>query len=282
MSAFGTPPGTVEQLLKRIAQEYEGLSSRLKLIARFVELHGDDLEHMGIRQFSGQCGVHPSAVVRFAQRFGFAGFSNMRTLFRDLRYHEFAPDSRSMRSEIEDAGGAPLWELADAVLVANIARLQRLRQTLDRRVFAQAVDLIVRAETIWIVGAGRAFPVAVYLEQALRHAGKHVGRLGAFESLHVDQARGIRAGDLVVAISFAPHPQETADVVRYSLEQGAGLVAITDGGLNPTARAAEVSLFVQSEDQSLDAMPVAAGLIEGLCAALCRQLEQGANDALVD
>jgi DNA-binding MurR/RpiR family transcriptional regulator len=282
MSAFGTPRGTVEQLLKRIAQEYEGLSARLKLIARFVELHGDNLEHMGIRQFSGQCGVHPSAVVRFAQRFGFAGFADMRTLFRDLRYHEIAPDSRSMRTEMEVACGAQLSQLADAALAANIARLQRLRQTLDRRVFAQAVDLVECAETIWIAGAGRAFPVAVYLEQALRHAGKHVGRLGAFESLHVDQARGIRAGDLVVAISFAPHAQETADVVRYSLEQGAGLVAITDGGLNPAARAAEVSLVVQGEDQSLDAMPVAAGLIQGLCTALCHQVVHATDDLPLD
>lgn len=66
-----------------------------------------------------------------------------------------------------------------------------------------AVDMVERAEIVWIVGARQAFPVAVHLEHALRHTGKHVGFLGAFESLHIDHARAVRASDLVMAISLA-------------------------------------------------------------------------------
>ena len=85
MSSSEKPPATVEQFLQHLTQEYDGLSNRLKVIARHVETHRDQLGLEGIQTLAQACGVQPSAVVRFAKHFGFSGFSEMQKLFREGR-----------------------------------------------------------------------------------------------------------------------------------------------------------------------------------------------------
>ena len=74
---------TVDELLQRISQEYESLSRQLKVIARHIEQHRDHLGLEGIQDVAVQCGVQPSAVVRFAKHFGFSGYTELQRIFRD-------------------------------------------------------------------------------------------------------------------------------------------------------------------------------------------------------
>ena len=91
MSSSEKPPATVEQFLQHLTQEYDGLSNRLKVIARHVETHRDQLGLEGIQSLAEACGVQPSAVVRFAKHFGFSGFSEMQRLFREGLAQQIAP-----------------------------------------------------------------------------------------------------------------------------------------------------------------------------------------------
>ncbi|WP_321915971.1 MULTISPECIES: MurR/RpiR family transcriptional regulator [Paraburkholderia] len=277
MKVIATPPRTREQFLRRIAQEFDGISGRLKLIAQSVDQHCEDLGHMGIRMFAQHCGVHPSAVVRFAHHFGFSGFSDMRALFRSTHVQDV---SLASSDNEPDASGGEHRQLADEFLVRSIAGLENLRRTFDRPEFARAVIMLERTEIVWIVGANRAFPVAVHLEHALRLAGKRVGHLGAFESLTIDQARAVRAGDLIVAISVGPCAQEIAEIVRYGLKQDAGIIAITDSRLSQVGRAATVSLIVGgSVNSGFDFITAATSLVQCLCAALFSSYVEHPPDA---
>lgn len=282
MKVIATPPRTREQFLRRIAQEYDGISGRLKLIAQSVDQNREELGHMGIRMFAQHCGVHPSAVVRFAHYFGFSGYSDMRALFRGTHVQDVSVGSQSGSSDNEpDALSGEHWQFADAHLVRSIMGLQNLRRTLNRPEFARAVNMLERAEIVWIAGANRAFPVAVHLEHALRQAGKRVGHLGAFESLTVDQARAVRAGDLVVVISVSPCAQEIAEIVRYSLKQDAAIIAITDSRLSPVGRAATVSLIVRdSVNSGFDFITAATSLVQCFCAVLISSYVEHRPDVL--
>src|SRR5262249_49691972 len=68
-------PASAEKFLQELKSCYDGLSPQLKLIARYVEASRDSIALEGIQDTARHCGVQPSAVVRFAKRFGFSGFS---------------------------------------------------------------------------------------------------------------------------------------------------------------------------------------------------------------
>jgi DNA-binding MurR/RpiR family transcriptional regulator len=269
---------SVDQLLKRISQEYDALSKQLKLIARHVEAHRDHLGLEGIQDVAAQCGVQPSAVVRFAKHFGFSGYTELQRIFRAGLSRQIAP-SRNYQArirEVIEAGEGPLTppQIAHEFLAGSIAGMQELQAALQEGSFSQAVDLLEQAQTVWIVGSRRSFPVAVYLDYALQHTDKRIVLVSALGSMHEGQIRSVRPGDVMVAISFAPYAEETVTVAQQAAQRGALLIAITDSRMSPLAREAEVTLLVQdSATFGFRSLTATMGLAQSLFIALAYRLE---------
>lgn len=268
----------VDRLLKQISAEYEQLSKQLKLIARYVEEHRDHIGLDGIQDVAQQCGVQPSAVVRFAKHFGFSGFSEMQKVFRDVLSRQIAP-SRNYKARIREviesgAGSLSSAEIALEFLGGNIAGMQELQNSLDARAFGRAVDLLAATESVWIAGSRRSFPVAAYLDYALQHTDKRIQLVTALGSMHEGQLRSARAGDVLVAVSFAPYAEETIVVAQAALARGARLIAITDSRMSPLARDAAAVLLVQDHATfGFRSLTSTMALAQSLFIALAYRLE---------
>jgi DNA-binding MurR/RpiR family transcriptional regulator len=198
----------VERLLKQISSEYEQLSKQLKVIARYVEEHRDHIGLDGIHDVARHCGVQPSAVVRFAKHFGFSGFTELQKVFRDVLWKQIAP-SRNYQTRIREViesgtRGLSSAEIAAEFLDGAMAGMLQLGKNLDAKAFGRAVDLLAAADSVWIAGSRRSFAVAAYLDYALQHTDKRIQLVTALGSMHEGQLRSARAGDVLLAVSFAP------------------------------------------------------------------------------
>jgi DNA-binding MurR/RpiR family transcriptional regulator len=273
-----TANSPVERLLKQISAEYEQLSRQLKLIARYVEEHRDHIGLDGIQDVAQQCGVQPSAVVRFAKHFGYSGFSEMQKVFRELLSRQIAP-TRTYKTRIREviesgAGSLSSAEIASEFLGGAMAGMQELDNSLDARAFGSAVDLLAGADAIWIAGSRRSFPVAAYLDYALQHTDKRIQLVSALGSMHEGQMRSTRAGDVLIAISFTPYADETLAVVQAGLARGARLIAITDSRMSPLARDAAATLLVQDHATfGFRSLTSTMALAQSLFIALAYRLE---------
>ena len=269
---------TVEQLLKRISEEYEDLSKQLKLIARHIEQHRDHLGLEGIQDVAAQCQVQPSAVVRFAKHFGFSGFTEMQRIFRDSLARQIAP-SRNYKArirEVIDSGARSLSpvEIAQEFLAGSIAGMQELLRGLHAPSFKKAVDLLEQADAIWIAGSRRSFPIAAYLDYALQHTDKRIGLFTALGNMHSGQLRSVRKGDVMIAISYEPYAAETVEIANEAVQRGARLIAMTDSRMSPLARDAQVVLIVQDDSTfGFRSLTGTMGLAQSLFIALAYRLE---------
>jgi DNA-binding MurR/RpiR family transcriptional regulator len=72
-----------DDLMQRIAEEFEALPRQLQGVARYLEEHRSSIMVQRVGEIAEGCGVHASAVVRFAQRFGYSGFTEMQAVFRN-------------------------------------------------------------------------------------------------------------------------------------------------------------------------------------------------------
>ncbi|MEG0246283.1 MAG: MurR/RpiR family transcriptional regulator, partial [Pseudomonas sp.] len=88
---LASPPINAERLLQLITDEYESLPRQLKRIASYMSQQSDRIMVDRISDIARECEVHPSAIVRFSQRFGFSGFSEMQALFREAYTHKTTP-----------------------------------------------------------------------------------------------------------------------------------------------------------------------------------------------
>ena len=242
-------PTGVDELMRRIAAEYDGLPRQLKSVATYVEQHRASLMVDRATDIAAHCAVQPSAVVRFAQRFGFSGFSEMQGVFRQAYTEQNSPTAsylQRIRTLIGSrrpplSGGA----LAREFFAASRGALDELAHDFDEAQFDAAVGLLQRAENIYVAGVRRSFPVAGYIAYALQHTNKRVHLISGIGGMYREQMRSIRRNDAVVAISAVPYGKETQLCVRVAHRCGAKALVITDSRLSPLARAADVVLTVK-------------------------------------
>jgi DNA-binding MurR/RpiR family transcriptional regulator len=276
--ATSGPPKTIERLLKEISSEFDSLSKQLKLIARYVEQHRDHIGLDGIQDMAEHCGVQPSAVIRFAKHFGFSGFSEMQKIFREGISKQIAP-SRNYQARIREVIASGQGEMSSADIArefigGSIAGMQELQRSLHAPTFVKAVELLVNADCVWIVGSRRSFSVAAYLDYALQHTDKRIQFMSALGSMHEGHLRSLRAGDVMIAISFAPYAEETQVAAVAAVQRGAKLIAITDSRMSPLAREAAVALLVQDNSTlGFRSLTSTMGLAQSLFIALAYRLE---------
>lgn len=276
--ATPSPAKTIDKLLKDISTEFDSLSKQLKLIARYVEQHRDHIGLEGIQDVAGHCGVQPSAVIRFAKQFGFSGFSEMQKIFRDGISKQIAP-SRNYQSRIREViasgqGTLNSADIAHEFLGGSIGAMQELQRSLHGPTFVKAVELLVNTDSVWIAGSRRSFSVAAYLDYALQHTDKRIQFVSAMGSMHEGQMRGVRKGDVMIAVSFAPYAEETQLAAEAAVQRGAKLIAITDSRMSPLARDAAALLLVQDNSTfGFRSLTSTMGLAQSLFVALAYRLE---------
>ncbi len=236
------------QLLADIGDAYDSLSRQLKLIAHYVEQHRDHIGLDRIQDVAQRCEVQPSAVIRFAKRFGFSGYTELQKIFRDGIAQQIAPSRNyqvRIRRVIEQAQGQlSSVDIADEFIGGSIAGMQELKRDLHPTVFDDAVALLMTTPSIWVVGCRRSFAVAAYLTYSLQHTDKRVELLTGLGSMYEGHLRGVRPGDVMVVISYTPYAQESLECARIAVGRGARLIAITDSQLSPLAAMSSATLVV--------------------------------------
>jgi DNA-binding MurR/RpiR family transcriptional regulator len=239
----------VEALLARIAAHYEALPRQLKRVAQYVDEHRASVVVDRTERHRGQCGVQPSAVVRFAQRFGYSGFSEMQAVFRAAYQAQASPLStyqQRIRTLIAAKKSALTGgQMAREFIAGSRSALDELARDLDDAAIDAAVTLLEKAENIYVVGVRRSFPVAAYIAYALGHTGKRVHLVADVGGMHREQIASARRNDVVIAISFTPYGGETQACVRDAQRRHVRTVVITDSRLAPLAPGASALLTVK-------------------------------------
>ncbi|UPG86445.1 MurR/RpiR family transcriptional regulator [Luteibacter aegosomatis] len=241
-------PSEADQLMQRIADEFEALPRQLQGVARYLEAHRGSIMLQRVGEIAEGSGVHASAVVRFAQRFGYSGFSEMQAVFRDAWTAQATP-SRSyqqrIRSVIDRSGDMRPVEIASRFIDASRVALDELSSELDEARFQKAVDLLAAAENIYVIGVRRSFAIASYIAYALQHTPKRVHLVNGLGGMYREQLRSMGKGDALIAISFPPFGKETLYAMRVAQQHRADVLAITESDLGPLSRHSDVLLKVK-------------------------------------
>ncbi len=253
MAESNIPPASAEELRAAILVRYESLSKRLQQIARYVldEPNAMALETLAV--LAERTGVQPSAIVRFAKSFGFDGATQMQRLFRDGLLSGTAPLGygervREFTQNVEGkAVGDPAQVLGEFV-EGNILAMQNLGKIVGRDDLASAVKLISQAETVYVAGFRRSFPVAAYLAYSLMQVDKRTVFIDSLGGMSLQQVHAITDKDLLIAVSYHPYAEETVHVVDAAVEQGCKVLSISDSLVSPVAKPATRVLQVREAE----------------------------------
>lgn len=269
---------SVDAFLAAVAAQYEALPKQLRAVAQHIEANRARMVVTRITDIAEACGVQPSAVTRFAQRFGFSGYSELQGLFREAFSASAAPAAsyaKRIRGLIDagriqtDPGG-----VMRQLLLANQGAIEEFALHLEDQALKAAVGLLHDADQIYVVGVRRSFPAAAYLTYLLQHTSKRVHLVSGLGGMAAGQMRSMRRGDLLVAVSFNPYAKETRACVRIAKTRSARILAVTDSAMSHIARAASVHLLVKEASAfSFRSLTNTFCLCQGLFIALASRLE---------
>ncbi|MCM8731529.1 MurR/RpiR family transcriptional regulator [Hephaestia sp. GCM10023244] len=261
-------PATAEEFRALVLARYDGLSRRLQQIARYVLDHPNEVALETLAVIAQRADVQPSAIVRFAKGFGFAGASQMQRLFRDGLLSENAALGYGERvrqfHETVNSKNEGIDVLAEFV-EGNVLALHNMADSIAKADIARAVRMIADAETVHVAGFRRSFPVAAYLAYSLQQAGKRMQFIDGVAGLALGHGPSIGANDLLIAVSYHPYAEETVHLVDAAVERGARILSLSDSLLSPIAKSANLVLTVhESEVRSFRSLAASMCLAQAL------------------
>jgi DNA-binding MurR/RpiR family transcriptional regulator len=272
------PP--VEQTISaRIAAALPGLTPIHRRMGEFVQANLFRAATMRIDELASATGASVASANRFARALGFDGYPAFRAALVRGFEATLAPVERLRFAQESPAAGG---ELLDASLNQTIANLHATQSTIDAASAEAAVEAILAARRVFVLGYGSSAFLAGLMEHGLApyHANVESLALIGGPTHAARRLFNANADDLVIAFAFPRYVDDTIALASRAAGQGARVLALTDSSDSPLAQFADLTLYVRSERRlaaNCDAAVLA--VIEALCDAVAHRTKRSVQAA---
>lgn len=254
-------------IISRIDEKYGKMSKSHKTIAAYITDHYEQAVFMTAAKLGETVGVSESTVVRFASGIGYDGYPEFQEALEN-----WVKDKLSSVQKIgAKYGKSTQSEILTSVLNADIEKLQYTVDNVDGASFEMAVDIILEAEKVYVVGIRSCEPLADFLHFYLNMIRGNVILLKTTSvSEMFEQMIRINEKDAIVGISFPRYSMRTLKAMEFANDRNAKVVAITDSAHSPMNLYSSCNLFARSDMVSIvDSLVAPLSLINALVVALC-------------
>lgn len=230
-------------LQQSIQKNFDKLTNSQQKIAQYLLKHYDKAAFLTAAKLGKEIGVSGSTIVRFAVTLGYNGFPELQSALQDMIKEQLTTVNKlkqSINNVYKDKN------LLYQVLQSDLDNLEKTINEISPQSFEQFVNLILKAEVIYIVGLRTAASMALFFNQALSLFMRNTKSITYGTEDLFEQIAGINEKDLLIAISFPRYTRRTVEIVEIANKKGAKTAAITDNILSPIAQKANVSLIARS------------------------------------
>ena len=257
---------TTENLLNKISNNLSDFSKGHKMIAAYIIDHYDKAAFMTAARLGLTVGVSESTVVRFAFELGYSGYPELQRSLQELIRNKL---TAVQRIEVtHDLIGTE--DILDKVLNMDVEKIRRTLEETSREDFKKAVDVIVGAQNIYVIGDRSAAALARFITFYFNLIFENVKIVHTTSNSEMfEQIMRIRKNDVIIGISFPRYSRRTVNALRYASDNDAKVIAITDSRLSPLAAIADCLLLARSDMASfVDSLVAPLSLINALIVAV--------------
>jgi DNA-binding MurR/RpiR family transcriptional regulator len=262
-----------DDVIASLRERYDELTDSQKRIAETIVEDPQFVAFATVDKFAGRLNVSPSTIVRFAYRLGLSGYPELQEQVRDLVLGSL--NSGGDGSEVTD-------HLGDGVIAESLRHdmvlLERTIGRLRHDDLEKAVQWIVDAERVRIVGGVTAFSAAYYTSVTLERVRDRIALLGS-AAVPAGPLIEMEEGDVLLAYSFAPYARSTQYVINAAKERSARVIVVTDSPISPFRDKADVILTaavsgIGTQNSLVAAFAVANAIVNGVAAKAVGALER--------
>ncbi len=261
-----------KDIIELIDEKYVKMSKSHKKIAQFIKEHYDQAVFMTAAKIGAILDISESTVVRFASGLGFDGFPDFQSVLADWVKNKLNTVSK-MGAKY---GGSSQSEILVDVLQADMEKIGDTIEQVDSIAFETAVDSIIKAKTVYVVGLRTCEPLADFLSFYLNMIRGNVVVLRTTSASEMfEQMIRIDENDVLVGISFPRYSMRTLKAMEFANDRNAKVIAITDSAHSPMNLYSSCNLIADSDMASIvDSLVAPLSVINALIVALCMKKQK--------
>ncbi len=255
-----------KDILSVISRESGGFSKGQRQIAKYITENYEKAAFMTAGKLGKTVGVSESTVVRFAAELGYDGYPGMRKALQEMIRNRLTSLQRiEVAKDLIDA-----HDVLRAVLSSDMEKLEITRDEMDQESFNRAVEQILGAEHVYILGMRSSSSLASFMGYylGLLRDNVFVIRDLTYSEIY-EQVMRIHEGDVFIGISYPRYSSRTVKAMKFARTMHADVIGITDGDNSPFVGIADNVLFARSDMVSfLDSLVAPVSLINALIVAV--------------
>lgn len=260
------------ELLNKIDKNYEQMSKGQKLLADYILKNYDKAVFLTAAKLGKVVGVSESTVVRFATQLGYQGYPGFQKALEELVRNKL---NSIQRMEVT-YGRISQSEILASVLQSDIEKIKLTLANMDQNAFELAVDTILNAKRIYVVGIRSCAPLANFLSFYLNLIFDNVTSVHTNSSSEIfEQLIRIGAEDVIIGISFPRYSMRTLKALEFASNRKAKVITLTDSVHSPMTLYSSCNLIARSDVASIvDSLVAPLSVVNALVVALCMKKQK--------
>ena len=260
------------ELLNKIDKNYEQMSKGQKLLADYILKNYDKAVFLTAAKLGKVVGVSESTVVRFATQLGYQGYPGFQKALEELVRNKL---NSIQRMEVT-YGRISQSEILASVLQSDIEKITLTLANMDQNAFELAVDTILNAKRIYVVGIRSCAPLANFLSFYLNLIFDNVTSVHTNSSSEIfEQLIRIGAEDVIIGISFPRYSMRTLKALEFASNRKAKVITLTDSVHSPMTLYSSCNLIARSDMASIvDSLVAPLSVVNALVVALCMKKQK--------
>lgn len=259
-------------ILQQLQEKTPEFSKGQKKIAQYILESYDKAAFMTANRLGKHVGVSESTVVRFAVDLGYDGYPSMQKAMQEMVLNRLTSVQR-----IEVANDRMKdQDVISMVIHSDIDKLRQTEDILSRQQFSEAVNAILKAKRIYILGVRSVAPLASFLGYYLNYMFNNVHVVSGLSASEMfEKIVSVGPEDAVIAFSFPRYSASTTQGAQYCCSAGATVIGITDSKMSPLGQNCTQVLVCKSDMVSLvDSLVAPLSVINALIVALAGRREK--------
>lgn len=253
-------------LIHRIRKNMPKLSKGQKLIANYILDHYEKAVFLTAAKLGNIVGVSESTVVRFANELGYDGYPKFQDALEELVKSKLTAMQRlEVTTDRIDTS-----HVLKSVLQMDEEKIRSTRDQIDEEAFNHAIDKIISARNIYVLGVRSCAGLASFLGFYLNIIFDNIKVVNTnsisemFEAIH-----RINEEDVIIGISFPRYSKRVMKCLEFAQSRKASVIAITDSYISPIAGYSDYALIGSSEMVSfVDSLVAPLSIINAIIVAI--------------
>lgn len=253
--------------ISRINEKFNKMSKSHKKLATFVIDHYEQAAFMTAAKMAKTVDISEATVVRFAYALEYDGYPEFQASLANWVKKKL----NSVQSIGAKYGSSTQVEILTSVLSADIEKIEDTIEHIDAQAFETAVDIILGAKHVYIIGLRSCKPMAQFLHFYLNIIRGDVNLIDSTSTSETfEQMLRINEKDVVIGISFPRYSMRTLKAMEMANDKNAKVITITDTIHSPMCLYSSCNLLARSDMVSIvDSLVAPLSVINALVVAMC-------------